>query len=261
MSRQLLWGVAFFCLFSLIASQGEVTRIRLVHTIPGSVNVDFFVNDLPTSIKNLAFTQASSYVSFPAGIWELKITLTGNKDQILRAQNFELVSHTSYSLIIQRAGTNGLPSFNLKIDDNSPPKERFAHIRFVHVSPVSPTFPINVLANKRQVFTGYNYGQASAYQVFPAGLYNITYQINNPVKTTLTTVPDVRINSGTVYTLYALGLDNIIATLSVDAVPRIIDACEKCTCANDNAFSSSTKLSFEFNGLVPKQTACCKNSN
>jgi hypothetical protein len=234
--------------------------LRVVHTIPGSPNFDLYANDLATSVKNLAFNQASDYVVLPAGIWELKITLTGNKNQVIKASNYELVSHVSYSLLVLRDGTNGLPTFNLKIDDNTPPKEKFAHVRFIHATPVSPTFPITVEVNGVPVFLGYNYGQASAYQVFPAGLYNVTYRIDTPVRTALTTVRDVRFNSKTVYTLYALGLENVIATISVDAIPRVIDACENCPCANVDAFSSNTDVNFSFDGMVPKQTACCKKN-
>jgi hypothetical protein len=255
--RGLALVFALFCLLpALVFSQGDRTRLRVVHTIPNGPSVDIYANDMATSIKGLAYSEASDYVTLPAGIWDITATVAGC-EQLVKTQAFELVSRTSYSLLLVRDSTTGAASYILKIDDNTLPREKYAAVRFIHATPVSPTFAITVEANGVPVFANYNYGQASPYQMIPSGTYNFSFTITSPVQTVLTTVSDVSLSSRGVYTLWALGLERIAASLSEDSGAQVSDPCADCPCQGPNAFSTSSSLEFVFDGMVPGQTACC----
>eukprot|EP01097_Dermamoeba_algensis_P006430 TRINITY_DN4027_c0_g2_i1.p1 TRINITY_DN4027_c0_g2~~TRINITY_DN4027_c0_g2_i1.p1 ORF type:complete len:273 (-),score=56.19 TRINITY_DN4027_c0_g2_i1:251-1036(-) len=256
--RGLALVVLCFFLPALVFSQADRTRLRVVHTIPNGPSVDIYANDMATNIKGLGYSEASEYVTLPAGIWDITATVAGCTDQLVKTQAFELVSRASYSLLLVRDYTTGAAAYVLKVDDNTLPREMAAAVRFIHASPVTPTFPITVQANGKPVFANYNYGQASPYQVFPAGTYNFTFTITTPVTTVLTTVYDVSLSSRSVYTLWALGLERITATLSEDMGAHVPDLCADCPCQSPNAFSTSSQLDFVFDGMVPGQTACCR---
>eukprot|EP01098_Paradermamoeba_levis_P006767 TRINITY_DN2817_c0_g1_i1.p1 TRINITY_DN2817_c0_g1~~TRINITY_DN2817_c0_g1_i1.p1 ORF type:complete len:271 (+),score=94.35 TRINITY_DN2817_c0_g1_i1:40-813(+) len=246
--------VAFvLCLIQLACAN---VQLRVIHAFPATPNIDFYANNYPTGIQDLAFTQLSDYVSLTAGIWELKVTLAGAKNTVYKAQNFELVSHVTYSLIVQADPATNQVAFNLKVDDNTPPRERYAKVRFLHLAPTNPPTPVTVEANGAPVFIGFNYGQASPYQFFPSGLYNISYKASNSDQL-LTVTPDILFNSRTVYTIFALGTDSLLVSEAVDMVPSSVDACAGCPCPANAGTSSNSEMNLFFDGMVPAQTSCC----
>jgi len=257
MGRGLALVVLCFFLPSLVFSLADRTHLRVVHTIPNGPSVDIYANDMATNIKALGYAEASEYVTIPAGIWDITATVAGCTE-LVKTQSFELVSRAWYSLLLVRDGTTGAAAYILKVDDNSLPQEMHAAVRFIHASPVTPTFPITVQANGMPVFANYNYRQASPYQAFPVGTYNFSFAITTPVTTVLTTVYDVSLTSRSVYTLWAVGLERITATLSEDMSAHVPDPCDACPCQSPNAFSTSSELEFVFDGMVPAQTACCR---
>lgn len=243
------------------------TRLRVVHAVPGASNVDFQVNGAVTGVRNLAYTQASEYIDIRPGILTLAVATREEVDNVKAQGDFEIVSNVDYTLLYLRSATDGPATLQLKIDDNTQPREKFSHIRFIHAAPVSPPVPIVVEANGMPIFSGFEYGQASVYQALPAGFYNITFSTTtfpdgalSPEKSVLTTVPDVRYESRTVYTLFALGLNEVIAALSVDSAATAVDPCAQCPCPGDMdfGFTTNTEVNFVFEDMVPPQTACCK---
>jgi hypothetical protein len=242
----------------------SAARVRVVHAIPEDPNIDFLVNGAVSGIRNLAYTQASAYLDLRPGILTLAVSVRGEAANVQASGLFEIVSNIDYTLLYMRETVDGDATLVLKVDDNTQPREKFAHLRFIHAAPVSPAVPLVVEANGMPLFSNFEYGQGSPYQPIPAGFYNITFTTRDDateVVSVLTSVPEVRYESRTVYTLFALGVDIVVAALSVDAAATPVDPCASCPCphlGNDLAFTTNTEVNFVFEDLVPPQTACCK---
>jgi hypothetical protein len=248
-------------LFIVLGSLVSATpRVRVVHAISGAPNVAFFANQYPTGVTNIGFTQVSDYITLAPGVWTLKLTTaTSSSTPGANVVNVtvELVSHTTYSLIA--LSNKGQPSLSLKVDDNTPPRPKFATIRFIHLAVTSPSVPVNVALNGAEVFLNYNFGQASAYQTVPAGPYNLDITVADDEGSLLTSVPSVDLQSRTVYTLYALGNGQVFASLSADHTATGADACALCPCqSNGGTASSNSEVNLVFEDLLPAQTSCCK---
>jgi hypothetical protein len=211
-------------------------------------------------VNNLAFTQVSDYINLAPGIWTLRLTTatnSANPGANVVNVTVELVSHTTYSLIAHL--NNAQPSLSLKVDDNTPPRPKFATVRFVHLAVTQPSVPVNVALNDAQVFLNFNYGQASAYQTVPAGPYKVDIRVADQQGALLTSVPSVQLEPRTVYTLYALGTGQVFASLSADNTATGVDTCAHCPCAgNGGTATSNSEVNIVFEDLLPAQTSCCK---
>jgi len=245
--------LSFLSAFVLLAS--ATPRVRVVHAISGAPNVNFLANNFQTGVNNLAFTQVSDYITLAPGIWTLRL-VTATSTNVANV-TVELVSHTTYTLIALL--NNAQPSLSLKVDDNTPPRPRFATVRFIHLAVTSPSVPVNVALNGAKVFLNFNYGQASSYQTVPAGPYKVDISVADQTGATLTSVPSVDLQPRTVYTLYALGTGQVFASLSADNTASGPDACAFCPCAGTGGTATSnSEVNIMFEDLLPAQTSCCK---
>jgi hypothetical protein len=83
---------------TLGAEDGEMARIRVVHASPDAPAVDVAVKDGDVLIENLAFPEASEYLSVPAGSYDLEVRPTGTTDVALDLPGVALEAGTVYTV-------------------------------------------------------------------------------------------------------------------------------------------------------------------
>jgi hypothetical protein len=84
---------------SPLAADDEATaRLRVVHASPDAPAVDVAVKDGDVLIADLAFPDASDYLSVPAASYDLEVRAAGTPDVALELPGIELEAGTVYSV-------------------------------------------------------------------------------------------------------------------------------------------------------------------
>jgi hypothetical protein len=105
------------------------------------------------------------------------------------------------------------------VDNNSAPAAGKAHVRFVHASPDAPAVDIAVTGGP-VLFSNVPFKGVGDYLPVDAGTYNLEARVAG-TETVALSVPNVALEAGKVYTIFAMGLVGgepaLTAVPSVDA--------------------------------------------
>jgi len=104
-------------------------------------------------------------------------------------------------------------------DNNSAPASGKAHVRFVHASPDAPAVDIAV-AGGPVLFSNVPFKGVGAYTPVDAGTYDLEVRLTG-TNTVVLPLPGIKLDAGTVYTAWAMGLaagdPALTAVLTADA--------------------------------------------
>jgi hypothetical protein len=78
--------------------EGDMARIRVIHTSPDAPAVDVAVTGGDVLISNLAFPDASDYLEVPAGSYDLEVRPTGTEDVALALPGVALEAGMVYDV-------------------------------------------------------------------------------------------------------------------------------------------------------------------
>ncbi len=213
----LLAALAVFTVATVSAQEGDA-RVRVLHASPDAPAVDIYV-DGGEAISNLAFGEITDYVPLPAGDYQVEVFPAGaggEGDPVISAA-LTLDAGTDYTV----AATGLLENIEplVLVDDNSPPAEGQAHVRFVHASPDAPAVDI-AAAGVGVVISDVAFQGSSDYLPLAAGSYDLEVLVSG-TDTVALAVPGVAVEAGNVYTAFALGLaegePELFALLVLDA--------------------------------------------
>ena len=105
------------------------------------------------------------------------------------------------------------------VDNNSAPAAGKAHVRFVHASPDAPAVDIAVKGGP-VLFSNVAFKGVGDYLPVDAGTYDLEVRVAG-TDTVALNLPGIKLDAGTVYTAYAMGLASgepaLTAVLSADA--------------------------------------------
>jgi hypothetical protein len=85
-------------LSTLGSEDDPMARVRVIHASPDAPAVDVAVTGGDVLIENLAFPDASDYLSVPAGSYDLEVRPTGTTDVALDLPGVDLEAGTVYSV-------------------------------------------------------------------------------------------------------------------------------------------------------------------
>jgi hypothetical protein len=88
-------------------------------------------------------------------------------------------------------------------DDNNPAPMPFARVRFVHASPDAPAVDVKVVDGPF-LFRNVSFKGVGDYMQVPAGTYNLEVRVAG-TSTVALSLPAVKLDGGTTYTVYAIG--------------------------------------------------------
>lgn len=176
--------------------------IRVLHTVPDAPNVDVYI-DKTLIAKNLSYKQYTAYMPIPQGTYEISLYTAGstNSPIINYSLNIEIDTRTTVAVV----GTLNSISF-LAIPDYGatiPLNLNEADIRFIHLSPNAPTVDI-AFSTGFIIFENISFQERTLYKTVPAIKYTFQVRVAGTSSVALT-IPDIVLESKTVYTIYVIG--------------------------------------------------------
>lgn len=75
----------------------DESRVRFVHTVPDAPAVDVFAGE-DRLIENVAFGEASAFLTIPSGAFDLRVRPTGETDSVLELSGVEFDDATGYTV-------------------------------------------------------------------------------------------------------------------------------------------------------------------
>lgn len=203
---------------SVSSAWASDARVRAVHASPDAPNVDVLVNN-GLAVPNLAFRQASAYLTVPANTYNFKVRPAGQPGPDVINADVPLAANTTYSV----AAVDVLSSISPRVyvDDNTLDPLN-ARVRFIHASPNAPAVDV-ALAGGAVLFSNVSFTQNGGYIAVPRGVYDLEVRLAG-TSTVVLPLPGLFLDDNTVYTAWAMGLVGsqttpLQAVLTVDAIP------------------------------------------
>jgi hypothetical protein len=227
------WGWRFRMRFAHVAialstisfvagSAFATSSIRAFHASPDAPAVDVIVNNASRPIANLAYGNASSFVSVPAATYNLKIVPAGLDAPIVFNGDVPLLDNTTYT-VAATGLLGGSPSFApIVLIDDTTQNTAAARLRFVHASPNAPAVDI-ALAGGAVLFPNVSFRENGGYINVPGGTYDLEVRIAG-TSTVVLPLPGISVTNNQVYTAWAIGLVGnqftpLSAAVTVDVIP------------------------------------------
>lgn len=175
--------------------------VRVFHAVPDAPNVDVYA-DGNLFVSNLPYSDYSNYLSVPEGNYEIAVYPAGSKNNpVLR--NMLSVSRNSMQTVaavgtLDTIGLLAVPDATMR---SNPSKST---IRFMHLSPNAPAVDIT-LPDGSVLFSNVSFRQLTPYIEVPPGIYTLQARLAG-TQTVALSVPNVKLDSNKIYTVYAIGL-------------------------------------------------------
>jgi hypothetical protein len=181
----------------------EISGLSLIHASPTTEKLDVYLDNTKGSGTDFAFGTKIDYLNAYAG--NRKFTVT-KKDLTtsLKTEQFTLEPRVGYSLFV--VGKLENIAFLLLKDDLVKPAEGKAKVRFVNLSPDAEALSLAIVGETTDLATNKAFKEFSAFETINAAekvTFNVKNNTSGSVETSLT---DVKIENGKVYTIYVKGL-------------------------------------------------------
>lgn len=176
--------------------------IRVFHASPNSPPVDVYIND-NLVLRNLKYEEFSEYLTVMPGMYNVKVYPTGEKNNPVINENLTITPKSSYTI----AAIGTLPNISLLpiMDPYNPmPRNKTSYVRFVHLSPNAPAVDIT-LPDSQILFSDVEYTEQTNFMRVKPGTYTLQVRPAGMEQVVLS-IPNVNLNPGKIYTVYAVGL-------------------------------------------------------
>lgn len=183
-----------------IVPPAQTSELSITHASPDAPNVDIFIGT--TLVRsNVAYLSTLQYVDLVPGNNQIVFKTAGTSTVLIDTTIF-FQQDKFYSIFVMDSLANIQPL--LVIDDLELPGSLNSNIRFINLSPNSPSVNIQAQGKANPWFPFYSFGQAADFRPVTAGTYNIE-MISTVSATILLTAPNVVLTQGRIYTLISNG--------------------------------------------------------
>lgn len=179
-------------------------RIMFVHASPDAPALDLFVDNNALS-ENVGFLSHSTYMDVSDGYRNLKIR-TANAGELKVNVDFSLRNEVSYSLFAANS-VNSLEAVIVTDDLETPPAGK-CRVRFVHLSPNSPTINVATSAGS-SIVTGVPFEAVTPFVVLDAQSYDLRVRDAATNTNTLLSLNGMVMTGGKIYTVILKGLSGV----------------------------------------------------
>ncbi|NKE34516.1 DUF4397 domain-containing protein [Natronococcus sp. JC468] len=183
-------------------SDDTAAAVRIAHFSPDAPNVDVLV-DGEQVLADVAYGTISPYLELEPGTYTVAIAAADDPETVAFEGEVD-VGEGRYT--VAAIGELGAETFRpeVLVDADPLPKDAADESAFVRVAHFSPDAPaVDVYADDAPLVEGVSFGDVSEYLAVPAGEYALS--IRPAGEETEVASFDVSLESGTVYTGYAIG--------------------------------------------------------
>lgn len=190
----------------------QVAGLSVIHAYPDTLSLDFIVGQLRVNDKQaLKFNGKFDYLNLFPGNRILGIAKR-NGNKFLMTDTFNIASGVGYSVFILDTLKTNPKRFLLTEDDLTEPAANKAKVRFINLSKDAPSLNLRIRGKDADLFSNKAFYEATAFSAVDPG-ESLTFDINSGT-VLKTSLPNVKIEKGKIYTIYAKGL----ATATIDSL-------------------------------------------
>jgi 2',3'-cyclic-nucleotide 2'-phosphodiesterase (5'-nucleotidase family) len=206
----------------------DPAQVRAVHAAPDTPAVDVAIQDSTATtqtLDNVTFFTASDYLSKPAGDTLVQvISPTGGlvTESVVLSRSFTLQPGKDYTVAVVGLTTTNTLTITAIEDNLTPPLAGNANVRVYHFSPGAPAVDIVNVDTDETLVSDLAFPNASAYNTnigqtselfdttardylaLGSGSYTISVRAAG-TDTDVLTVPDLSLEAGNVYSVFAVG--------------------------------------------------------
>ena len=184
-------------------SPQQVSGLAVIHASPGTQPLDFIVDNTKANSNLFSYQTKINYLNIVPGSRLLSV-VKKDSTNFLVSQRFDLSSGKTYSIFV--IDTLSKKKLLLIEDDLTAPDAGKAKIRFIHLSPDVLALDLSINGNETDLFTNKLFKEYTTFAMIDTGA-SITFNIkDNATKVVTATVPNVKIEKGKIYTIWANGL-------------------------------------------------------
>jgi hypothetical protein len=196
------------CLDDDDLNQGQpapVSYVSIYHASPDAPGLDIVVDQRQINTNSFDYSEFSGYLNFRTGDRNFKLNAANAANTFLDT-TFNFVEGKAYSVFI----ADKVASIEAVVleDSTTQPAQGNAMIRFVNLSPDSPT--VDIVSEKlddTQSFKGKNFKDASGFMEVDADSYSFVVKTAGSDQVLLT-ANDINIREGGTYTVILRGFAN-----------------------------------------------------
>lgn len=216
-------GLMATLMVSALSAYAAGPRVRVVHASPDAPAVDVWV-DGAKAFTNAPFKGITQYAGLTAGEHKVQVVPTGKTEPAVISATLTLDNDKDYTVVA--VGKVAAIEPLVLVDNNSAPAAGKAHVRFVHASPDAPAVDVAVKGGP-VIFSNVAFKGVGDYTPVDAGTYDLEVRLAG-TNTVALSVPGVKLDDGTVYTVFAMGLASgepaLMAVPSVDSTHKAASA-------------------------------------
>ena len=185
----------------------QVAGLSIISAFPDTMSLDFYIDQTRANDKALKFNSKIDYLNLFPGNRTLSVAKRGG-NKALAHQNFNLASGVGYSIFILDTLNTNDKKYLLVEDDLSAPAADRAKVRFINLSKDAPALSLQVHGKDTALFTNKAFYEYTTFSAVDPG-ESVTFDINEG-STLRTSVPNVKIEKGKIYTIYAKGISTAV---------------------------------------------------
>ncbi|WEK19371.1 MAG: DUF4397 domain-containing protein [Candidatus Pedobacter colombiensis] len=189
----------------------QVAGLSIINAFPAPDSLDFYIDQTRANNKALKFNSKIDYLNLFPGNRALSVAKRGS-NRALISERFNLLSGVGYSIFVLDTVNTNTKKYLLTEDDLSAPATDKAKVRFINLSKDAPALSLIVNGKDTNLFTDKAFYEYTTFTTVDPG-ESVTFNVKagDVVKTIL---PNVKIEKGKIYTIYAKG----ISTATVDSL-------------------------------------------
>lgn len=175
--------------------------IRFFHALPGASAVDTYIND-KLAVRNLTYRQFSTYIPLLPGAYNIKLYVTGSKENPILNKNIMIPEQVIYTIgIINNIGQTDLFPIN---DPKAEIDKTKTMIRFINLSQDSSSLDLK-LPDGTVLFNNMQFKKIPDYKAVSAGRYTFEVYDSTTNKRVLI-IPNMILKPDRFITVYVIGL-------------------------------------------------------
>jgi len=180
-----------------------VSGLRVINAFADTMSLDFIIDQTIINSNPFKYNVKSGYLNLYPGTRTIGIAKR-KVNKFLASQQFPLAPSKGYSFFVLDTLASNTKKFLLVEDDLSDPEANKAKVRFINLSKDAQALNLGIQGKDTDLFTNKAFYEYTNFTSVDPG-ESITFNIKEAT-TVKATLPNVKIEKGKIYTIYAKGL-------------------------------------------------------